>query len=396
MMAYSTYTAGCKITPNGMFRMDERRWQLNCLYNLALEKRKTVWEKEKKSISLYDQYKWLTDLRKENWKGLGEFSVGPQRGMLKRLDESFKSFFRRTKKGGNPGYPRFRSLSRCVTIDVTQFTQKIIKDRGHWYAVKMKGFPVIRIRKSKILPLDEQLKSLRFTLRNGKWEASAVYELEKDPLPTSKKSVGIDLGIRKRATLSDGTMYPRSTRDDATHRRLQRSISRCKKGSKTRKKRVLALGRFRRKEHIKDRNEVHRITTDIIRKNGIVVVESLKINNMTKSAKGTVENPGKNVRQKSGLNREILKQNWGLLRNQLKYKAEWAGREYREVTPHYTSQDCSGCGARNQPGSSETYLCITCGLVEDRDLNAAFNIMAAGDSAAGASTWANRPSVVPE
>ena len=117
---------------------------------------------------------------------------------------------------------------------------------------------------------------------------------------------------------------------------------------------------------------------------------------MTRSAKGSKEEPGKNVVQKSGLNREILSQNWSLLRQQLKYKAEWAGREFVEVDPKYTSQDCNRCHARHNPGSSETYRCAACGLVVDRDVNAAINILAAGITAAGASTWAVWPCVVPE
>ena len=85
-----------------------------------------------------------------------------------------------------------------------------------------------------------------------------------------------------------------------------------------------------------------------------------------------------------------------LLRSQLRYKAAWAGREYVEVDPKHTSQDCSRCGARNDPGRSETYRCRACGLVADRDVNAATNILAAGVIAAGASTWVVRPCVAPE
>ena len=390
---HSTYVAGCRISPSGLSVMNQRRWQLNCLYNRALYERKKIWESEKRGITYNDQCKWLTGLRKENWMELGEFALGPQRGMLDRLDRAFKSFFRRVKKGENPGYPRFRPLSRCVTIDVTKFTQKVIKNRGHWYAVKIKGFPLIRIRKSRELPLDRPLKALRFTLRNGRWECSAVYALEKTHLPANDKTVGLDLGVRKRVTLSDGTIYPRSTRDDRKHRVLQRAISRSKKGSKTRRKRVQTYSRFRRRESVRDRNEVHRITTDIVRNHGTINVEALKIKNMTASAKGTVEEPGKNVKAKSGLNREILKQNWGLLRDQLKYKAEWAGREYVEIDPRYTSQTCNRCGERTNPGSSETYRCQTCELVEDRDLNAALNIMTAGDLAVESLTQGITPYV---
>lgn len=114
-------------------------------------------------------------------------------------------------------------------------------------------------------------------------------------------------------------------------------------------------------------------------------MEKLDVQGMTK--KGA---------NKKGLNREILTQSWGTFRNQLQYKAEWAGREFVEVDPKYTSQDCVRCGARNRPGKSETYRCSACGLKIDRDYNAEINILRAGVTALGAGTWAGGPSVAPE
>ena len=117
---------------------------------------------------------------------------------------------------------------------------------------------------------------------------------------------------------------------------------------------------------------------------------------MTRSAKGTAEEPGSHGKAKAGLNREVLAQNRPLLRSQRWYKAEWAGQEFVEVNPQYTSQQCSRCRARNNPGRSETYRCMFCGLVADRDVSVAINILAAGVIAAGALTWAVGPCVAPE
>ena len=137
---------------------------------------------------------------------------------------------------------------------------------------------------------------------------------------------------------------------------------------------------MRYREGVRNRNACHRQTTEIIRKNGLIAVEKLDIKGMTTK----------------GLNREMLLQQWGLLRNQLQYKAEWAGREFVEVDPKYTSQDCHRCGARNRPGRSETYRCSACDLRMDRDHDAALNILRAGVLALGAETWASGPSVAPE
>ncbi len=204
------------------------------------------------------------------------------------------------------------------------------------------------------------------------------------------------MGVRKRMTCSDGTRYARARRTRKRQRKLQRALARCRQGSRNRGKRRAALARHARKEHVRERNACHRATTEIIRQHGLIAVEKLRTKNMTRSGKGTAAEPGSQVKAKAGLNREVLAQNWSLLRVQLKVKAGWAGREFVEVNPHYTSQQCSRCGARNHPGKSETYRCVSCGLVADRDVNAALNILAAGVIAAGAQTWAVGPCVAPE
>jgi putative transposase len=145
------------------------------------------------------------------------------------------------------------------------------------------------------------------------------------------------------------------------------------------------LARLRYREKVRNRNACHRATTRIVRSHGLIAVEKLNVKRMT--TKGL---------KKKGLNREILTQSWGLLRNQLQYKAEWAGREFVEVDPKYTSQDCHRCGARNRPGRSERYACAACGLRMDRDENAALNILRAGVLTLGAETWGVSPCVAPE
>ena len=109
--------------------------------------------------------------------------------------------------------------------------------------------------------------------------------------------------------------------------RAQQRLSRCRKGSRSWRERRAVLSNAQDRERIRNRNECHRITTDLVRRFDLIAVENLQIQNMTASAKGSVEEPGTNVRQKSGLNKSISEQTWGMIRNQLAYKAEWAGRE---------------------------------------------------------------------
>ena len=167
-------------------------------------------------------------------------------------------------------------------------------------------------------------------------------------------------------------------------RRLQRAVARCRRGSRRRDKRVAALAAASRKDAVASRNACHRITSGLIRRFDVVVVEKLAIGNMTRSAKGTVESPGRRVKQKSGLNRTILEQGWGRILDQLDYKAEWAGRTVVEAEPAYSSQDCSACGTRREkPDGQEFWTCADCGTRHDRDVNAATNIHRAGILALG-------------
>ena len=134
------------------------------------------------------------------------------------------------------------------------------------------------------------------------------------------------------------------------------------------------LSRETRRNAVRNRNGCHLITTDIVRRFGRIAVEKLIIPNMTRSAAGTVEEPGTSVAAKSGLNRSILEQSWGVILSQLHYKAEWAGREFVEVNPRYTSKTCSTCGDRSPQSEYRTYTCGVCGMVADRDTNAALNV----------------------
>ena len=385
MKWHATFQCRARLSRNGYRRLDWIRSVLNRLYNAYLEERRDAWEQDQKHVTAYDQMKTLTGKRKADPHGLGSFAVVAQRGMILRLDRAFKAFFRRCKAGEKPGFPRFRPLARMETIDLVDPRATMVKKRKRGYAIRPKGFPTIRLYSSRPLPVDCPLKALRIVRKPNRIYVDLVYEVEKESLPRCDAAVGIDLGVRKRAVLSTGERIERNTRDWPGIRRQQRRVARCKRGSNRRKKRVRQLARLRYREKVRNRNACHRATTRIVCSHGLIAVEKLNITGM--STKGL---------HKKGLNREILTQSWGLLRNQLQYKAEWAGREFVEVDPKYTSQECHRCGSRHDPGRSETYRCRTCGLRMDRDHNAAINILAAGVSAAGGGTWADRPSVPPE
>ena len=197
-----------------------------------------------------------------------------------------------------------------------------------------------------------------------------------ESLPSSSAVVGIDMGVSDRMALSTGEALRRRRKPNDDLNRAQQRLSRCRKGSRRWKQRRATLANHQYRERVRNRNECHRVTTELVRRFGLIVLEDLTIKNMTASAKGTVEVPGTNVAQKAGLNRSIREQTWGIIRSQIAYKAAWAGREMVLVDPKFTSQRCSGCGvvsAEHRQG--KRYECAECGMIEDADVNAALNIL---------------------
>ena len=382
-------TIQCRATAsrNGYRRIEEVLGLLCELYNAALEERKGAYSRNGETRTLYHQYRELTAIR----NAIPEFaaldtSIG--RGPLKRLDLAFNAFFRRVKEGGTPGFPRFKPRSRytCINLSRTMANHVRRSECGHKAVVKIKGLPMIRVKSSRILPPSDQLVDLRIMLKPNGLMVDLVYAVEREPLEPTGRIVGIDAGVAQRLTLSDGSVIGRRvrTRRQRKQRRLQRGIERCNRGSNVRRKRMKQLARLRRREQVADRNADHRITTDIVRNHDLIAVEALQVQNMTRSGKG-----------KRGLNRAITEQSWGRLRNQLAYKAEWAGREYREVDPRYTSQTCSVCGHIDAESrrSQSRFRCTACGARLNADLNAARNILRKALPSGGWDRAAGSPSV---
>ena len=343
------------------------------LYNAALEEWHWAY-RAGVSVTLYSQYRELTAIRAEDafW---GNVSIHVGRGVLRRADRARKAFFRRVKAGEKPGYPRFKSSRRWHTVEIANVTPGMVRDRGNYYAIRIKGLPEIRLRKGLALP-EGDLKALSITLRGRRLFVNMTYEVEQAVLPKSDAAVGIDMGVSDRLALSTGETVKRRRKRNRQLERAQRRLSSCRKGSHRWRQRRAVLANHQHRERVRNRNECHRITTDLVRRFGLIAVEDLAIRNMTASAKGTAEEPGTNVSQKRGLNRSITEQTWGMIRHQLTYKAGWAGREMVVVDPKFTSQRCSGCGvvaAENR--KSKQYQCATCGMTEDADVNAALNIL---------------------
>jgi putative transposase len=200
------------------------------------------------------------------------------------------------------------------------------------------------------------------------------------PVHPSTSAVGIDLGVARFAALSDGTFVDGVHAFRRSEKRLafyQRRMARKRKFSANWRKAKAQVSRLHRRIANVRRDMLHKASTTISQNHAVVVLEDLRITNMTASAKGSVERPGTNVRAKSRLNRRILDQGWGEFRRQLAYKLAWSGGLLLLVDPRNTSRTCSTCGHVAQANRQRraTFRCITCGHASNADTNAAINIL---------------------
>jgi putative transposase len=291
---------------------------------------------------------------------------------LKDLDRAYQNFFAHRaalpvfKKRGQ--HDSFRSPD-CFMVDAAN---------GR---VKLPKLGWVRYHNSRMVTGTP--KNVTVSLHSGHWYVSVQVEQNvPEPLHPSATSIGIDRGINALAALSDGSLlqpinaFARAKRKLA---RLQRQLSRKVKFSENWKKQKQRITRLHTKIANMRKDYLHKLTTAISKNHAVVVIEDLQVKNMSASAKGSIEAPGKNVKQKAGLNRSILDQSWHELGRQLEYKLRWLGGKLVKVPPQYTSQTCNECGhvsKGNRKGI--VFHCQACGHEAHADVNAAKNILAAG------------------
>ncbi len=322
---HKTYQVRAYTSASGYGRIDDVL--LNCarLYNAALEEWKAAYRHKGHSLSVsrtkFDQAKELTGVRSDDPEFWGAVSVQIGRGVLTRLDRARQAFFKRVKNGETPGFPRYKPASRWNTIEIPEQCKAMVKKQGRGHVVRIKGLPTLRLKKGLELPSVANLKTITITKRGRRLWVNLAYALEQEQLHPSGRAVGLDMGVSDRVALSTGERLVKRRKPNYRLRRAQQRMSRCRKGSRRWTQRRAVLSNLQDRERIKNRNECHRLTTDIVRRFGLIAIEDLKIENMSASTKGTIEEPGKHVRLKSRLNRSIREQTWGIIKQQLTYKA---------------------------------------------------------------------------
>ena len=328
------------------------------LWNAALEERICAHGKGV-SISYNAQQGSLTTIRKEI-DGFSNYDRHSQKSALKRLDTAFKNFFRRVRNGEKPGFPRFKSYGRVSSFEATQFR---IYTKDDWNSVKIKGIGRFRFKGGvKGTP-----RLLRIVKTPRRVVLQVVVEREIELVEDTRQPIGIDVGIKERVTLSNGYQSPKNVVDRNEVKKRQRTLSCAKKGSNSRNKKRTSLAKEWQRVRERERGLLHELTRMLIKEHGAkFYVEDLKIMNLIKNHK---------------LARSILEQQWGTFIQILTYKAEEAGGWVKKVNPKYTSQICSECGCMPDEKltlADRIYECQHCGHSEDRDVNAAKNILQIG------------------
>jgi putative transposase len=293
---------------------------------------------------------------------------------LKDMEKAFKNFFAR-----RTDFPRFKQKGQHDSFRYPDPKQiKLDKANSRIFLPKL-GW--LRYRNSR-----EVLGSVRnvtVSLRNGRWFVSIQTAREVQQPIAQGGAVGIDMGVVRLATLSDGNVVP-SLNHYKQHapalRKAQQALSRRKKFSNNWKKAKARVQRIHVRIANARRDYLHKASTTISKNHAMLVVEDLQVSNMSRSAAGTVEQPGRNVRAKSGLNRSILDQGWAEFRRQLEYKVLWQGGVFLAVPPQNTSRTCPCCGlvSGDNRKSQAVFACVDCGYSENADLVGAINILRAG------------------
>ncbi len=314
-------------------------------------------------------------------KWLQDYPSKVVRLSLKPIETAYKEFFKDREAGGklNRQPPRFHG--RYATEPSFPIDYQSAKVAGESLYVQKIGWMKLAGNNPY---LDGTFKSGRIRYECGNWYAYLTYEVEAQAsLPHTIREVGIDRNVSDGnwAVLSDGTKHPGPDLEKkvARRKRYQRKLARQVKGSNRRKVTKVRLQKAFRVERFARLNWAHHVSKSIALEYDLAYLEALNIRSMAKSAKGTKEKPGKHVKAKSGLNRQILASAWGTLELCLNYKTE-----VRKVHPAYTSQTCHQCGhvdKKNRKGTD--FKCTECGHADDADVNAALNILAFGNGAAG-------------
>ena len=349
-------------TKSQLHRLEETLEGCRWVYNKTLETRKEAWEENQENISLYDCSTYLS-IWKNSKESLYDIHSQVLQNVQQRVDLAFKAFFRRCRSGETPGYPRFKGKCRYDSFTFPQSGFKLTE----------KGLKLSKLETIKIIqhrPIQGLIKTL--TIRKtstGKWFATFSCDLGdvevSQPIETS---VGIDLGLSTFATMSDGTSIPRPRIFKTYEKRLATASRRRElqeKGSKKRNKARLVESKIHERIANVRKDFAHKRSLELVSKYDLIVFEDLNTKQMQETGYKAIR-------------KGIADVAWNQFVQFTQYKAENAGKRVILVDPKNTTKMCSRCGLIVPKELSQRTHSCSCGIVLDRDLNAAINILRRG------------------
>ena len=346
------------------------------VWNLALEQRRNHWRNYQArtgdNLNYVTQARELTALRAE-FDFVRAVHVTPLQRTLKALDSAYQRAWK-----GLGGYPKPKRKGVNEAFSFAGREIRIERLNRRWARVKLPKIGWVRLRHNR--DIEGAIREATVTRTALGWQISIGCMLDVQT-PDNGLTVGVDRGVAVPLMLSDGTSYflpPEMEHHERLIREAQRVVSRRKRGSRRWVRVQKRAADLKARQARARKHWAHEATTDIARRYGGIVVERLRTTNMTRSAKGTVEKPGRRVARKRGLNRAILNVGWHRIQTMLAYKAA----RFVKVDPSYTSQTCASCGTVDGRSrkSQAVFVCTTCGHRDNADRNAAVNILNRGNT----------------
>lgn len=363
-------------TPEQVLRLNQWGGACRFLWNLAQAQRLQAMGRpkdERKYHTAFDQINELTDLRAEvEWIADVPRNVLTQ--VLVELDRAWQRCFKGLGKR-----PLFKRKGRNQAPLIEPHS-KLFRVQGESVVFpKLGAIPAVIHR-----AIEGKAKTCAIVRDGDAWFACIACEVElPEPTPSTKPAVAIDLGVVNLIADSNGRTVPNPRPFEQNRRRLargQRKVARRKKGSKNQHKARTKVARLQRKVRRQRDHILHVESNHYAKNHGTVIVEALKVRSMTRSAKGTPEEPGTNVVQKAGLNRTILDGGWSRFVNFVRYKVLPEGGSVVEVPAAYSSQTCAVCGVIDEASrrSQSKFECVVCGHKDHADTNAAKVLLSRG------------------
>ena len=363
--------------------------QARRLYNAALEQRIATYQETGECIRYPAQWAHFRDQRNDHPEEYGMLNATSTQQLLRRLDKAFTAFFRRLKAGETPGFPRFKGYHRFKSIEYRYGDGSKLREKDNGQMrFYLQNVGEVKLVYHRPIPQRAVIKHVVVKRTNHRWYVCLMLEL---PEPDSKgvpegRSIGIDMGLRSLLATSEGVLIenPRWLRASLARLRVaQRKVSRRKRGSKRWRKAVGQVARLHEKIANQRNDYWHKLTRELAERHALIAIEDLNL---------------KFINTNRHLSLSSHDAGLGLFTEMLAYKVEETGGQLIAVNPAYTSQRCSRCGEMVEKGLSvRVHRCPCCGLVLDRDVNAARNVLRSAFKSLGRSdqdgTWAATPSV---